>query len=453
MKCKGEQNVRNWFNIREGNPSYKQESPDEWLQSLADELVDNNRHLNYIEGKREATSDGVYWYMPLNFYEGIRIVLQYGDFKKVTSELLVTTPYDNYKVNEIPVNRSTSKKYLVQEINKELLKVSNLLDYNLEILQGEIDGQLYHSSGYSDLTPLTPYYKRINGYYTPTRWADKVHITIDHTLEGNYKLTLEGYGEVKTHTVSRKKTTQEISKVFVAGIKQYANKTTQAELTSLRDTWNEITATRKETTMDDKITVTHNHPHTVDLTLPEDIHEVNIKGATTGVKVSINTTGEDRHSSEDKLVRSLYRGQPMVELEKEDTVKVTVTLGDTTEDTQTTGLSLDVIASELEDTLAYRTKYRGLDVNVRQVNPEMGNIGGTVFIKNLTEEKFAEQAIRRPFNLVWDSERKRTFLSVSGDSVEGYFKYEDELNEKTVATWANSMLYNYIFFGSFLNDH
>lgn len=281
--CKGEQSMRNWFNLG----GDKQESPKEWLQSLADDLVASNRHLNYIEGKREATSDGVYWYIPLNFYHGARIVLQYGDFKKVTNELLVTAPYDNYKVSEIPVNRSTSKEYLVQEINKELLKISKHIDYNLEMLRGEIEGQLYHSSGYSDLTSITPYYKKINGYYTPTRWADKVYVTIDHTLEGNYMLTLEGYGGVKTHTVSRKKTTQEISKVFVAGIKQYANKTTQTELISLKDTWNEITATRKETTMDDKIIVTHNHPHTVDLTLPEDIHEVNIKGATTGVTIKL----------------------------------------------------------------------------------------------------------------------------------------------------------------------
>lgn len=133
--------------------------------------------------------------------------------------------------------------------------------------------------------------------------------------------------------------------------------------------------------------------------------------------------------------------------------EVTVTLGDTTEAIQTTGLSLDVIASELEDTFAYRTKYQGLDVNVRYVNPERGNIGGLVFIKNPTEHKFAEQSIRRPFNLTWDSERQRAFLSVSGDSVEGTLAYEDELNEKTVAGWAKSMLYNYTFFGSFLNDH
>lgn len=407
--------MRNWLNLGKGNPSDKQESPDEWLQSLADELVANNRHLNYIEGNKEATSDGVYWYLPLNFYDGICIVLQYGDFKKDVNTLLVTAPYDDYKVSKIFVTRSTSNNYLVQEVNDRLLKISNRIDYNLNLLRGKIEGQLYHSSGYSDLTPITPYYKTINGYYTPTKWADKVHVTIDHTLDGGYKLTLEGYGEDKTYTVSRKKTTQEISKVFVAGIKQYDNKTTQAELISLRDTWNAITATRKEFSMSQYTNISNKHARVLDVNITKNIHTVKIT--------------------------------------QEGGQEVTVTLGDTTEATQTTGLSLEVIASELEDAFAYRTRYQGLDVNVRYVNPEMGNIGGLVFMKNLIEHKFAEQTIRRPFNLGWDSERKRTFLSVSGDSVEGAFEYEEELNEKMVADWAKSMLYNYIFFGSFLNDH
>lgn len=163
-------------------------------------------------------------------------------------------------------------------------------------------------------------------------------------------------------------------------------------------------------------------------------------------------TKKQDETSQEVLQLTIPKNIHTVKITQDGGQEVTVTLGDTTEATQTTGLSLDIIASELEDTLAYRTKNRGLGVKAKYVNTERGNIGGTVFMKNLTEEKFAEQAIRRPFNLVWDSERKRTFLSVSGDSVEGAFEHEDELNEKTVAGWVKSMLYNYVFFGSFLND-
>ena len=187
------------------------------------------------------------------------------------------------------------------------------------------------------------------------------------------------------------------------------------DLCSLRDTWNAITATRKEFSMSQYTNISNKHARVLDINITKNIHTVKIT--------------------------------------QEGGQEVIVTLGDTTEATQTTGLSLEVIASELEDAFAYRTRYQRLDVNVRYVNPEMGNIGGLVFMKNLIEHKFAEQTIRRPFNLGWDSERKRTFLSVSGDSVESAFEYEEELNEKMVADWAKSMLYNYIFFGSFLNDH
>lgn len=409
--------MKNWFNIGKA----KQESPEEWLQSLASDLVDSNRHLDYIDGREKVAYNGLYYYVHFYFYQSIYVVLQYSTY---TDRLLINIPYDNYTNPTLPITLSTPKGYLVQEINEELSKYSKYVDSTLNNLATML--QLWWKDGTgapADLTPLTPYYKRITGEYKPANGIDKVQLSLDIDAGSDYVLTIEGYGKVNRPHISRRKPLQTIRLFFIkhleAFVDSYGKQTTQADLISLRDTWNASVALRKELTMDDKITVTQQHPHTVDVTLPEDIHEVNIKGATTGVKVNIDTlTGEE-----------------------------------TTEATQPTVLSLDVIASELEDTRAYGTKYRRIDVNVRYVNPEMRNIGGLVFMKNLTEHNFAEQAIRRPFNLGWDSERKRTFLSVSGDSVEGAFEYEDELNEKMVADWAKSMLYNYILFGSFLNDH
>lgn len=164
-------------------------------------------------------------------------------------------------------------------------------------------------------------------------------------------------------------------------------------------------------------------------------------------------TKKQDETSQEVLQLTIPKNIHTVKITQEGGQEVTVTLGDTTETTQTTGLSLGVLTSELEDTLAYRTKYRGLGVKVKYVNAESEDISGTVFMKNLTEENFAREGTKRPFTLVWYASRQQAVLVVSGKIVEGNFKYEDELNEKTVASWAKSMLYNYTFFGSFLNDH
>lgn len=387
--------MRNWFNL--GSDTHNTntdrhshtESDKEWFEAFISKLLDSNRKIDRLPNQPSIVKGGDHYFSHLTISNEFRVVLRYSP---KGDELVLSFPDDWYQESTYSTNKPVED--IIREINDELNLASGILATRLQTLAKLIKSSL-RNTGYADIGKKRPY--GLTGFYTPTGKGNHQHgitLSLTSSIYGDYELAVAGSGHRITTSASRYKVgLDEVSQEFVKFIEDQA----QADNTAPHDTRS------------------NKGKGVLDINIPENIHTVKITQA--------------------------------------GSQEVTVTLGDTTEATQTTGLSLDIIASELEDTLAYRTKNRGLGVKAKYVNTEMGNIRGAIFMKNLTEEKFAEENTKRPFTLVWNSERKRAFLSVSGDVVEGAFEHEDELNEKTVAGWAKSMLYNYIFFGSFLNDH
>lgn len=387
--------MRNWFNL--GSDTHNTntdrhshtESDKEWFEAFISKLLDSNRKIDRLPNQPSIAKGGDHYFSHLTISNEFRVVLRYSP---KGDELILSFPDDWYQESTYSTNKPVGD--IVQEVYDELTLASGLLATRLQTLAKLIKSSL-SNTGYADIGKKRHY--GLTGFYTPTGKGNHQHgitLSLTSSIYGDYELAVAGSGHRITTSASRYKVgLDEVSQEFVKFIEDQA----QADNTAPHDTRS------------------NKGKGVLDINIPENIHTVKITQA--------------------------------------GSQEVTVTLGDTTEDTQTTGLSLDVIASELEDTLAYGTKYRGLGVKVEYVNTKSGDISGIVFMKNRTEHKFVEQAIRRPFNLVWDSARKRAFLSVSGDVVEGAFEHEDELNEKTVADWVKRMISSYTFFGSFLSDH